>query len=375
MVSASPATPPELLNRANYTDIQTFRAYECEVLQLTLDTQKRHWNHLKHLLEWAGPQPFSQAPTLRPTFPQYLAQIGQDGQVRADGKTGPLAVETVSHACQTARTFLQWAQVEYPQRYEARTLTANWLASLKPARTAAALPLRTVYTHTEVEQLSHLPAGDTLTTFRNRAAVAFLFLSAMRVDAFVTMPLRALDLTVRPAAVIQDPAWGMRTKNRKAAITYLLTIPTLLEVVREWDALVRAHLSPEALWFATLSTDGMAFTGRSEAGVTRGELVADGLKALCQQAGLPYRSPHKLRHGHAMFALTHARDLGDLKALSQNLMHASVMTTDSIYGVLSAQEIAKRIPQLSGQQPTKEELSAEALALAQFIIQELRKEK
>lgn len=367
----------ELLNRTNYTDVHAFMKHE-EDLHRSPHTLKRHWTYLKQVLEWAGPQPLSDAPTLRPTLPRYLEQIGKDGHIRADGKAGPLGVATISHTCQLTRTLLQWAVIEYPQRYNARIITPNWLATLQPTRKPASLRTREVYTCEEVEQLVNLPSEETLTARRSRAAAAFLFLSAMRVDAFVTMPIRALNLTVTPATVTQDPAWGMRTKNRKAAITYLLEIPGLLDVVREWDTLVRSQLSPDALWFASLSTDGMSFTEHTEAGIARGELVAKGLKKLCKKAEIPYRSPHKLRHGHAMYAIMNAKDMGDLKALSQNLMHKNLTITDAVYGVLTENEIKKRIARLSGQASpaiTSDDDQALITQLVTKVMQELRKEK
>ena len=52
---------------------------------------------------------------------------------------------------------------------------------------------------------------------RDQAAAAFLFLSGMRIDAFVSLPIRGVDL-VR-MRVQQLPKLGVRTKNNKAAIT------------------------------------------------------------------------------------------------------------------------------------------------------------
>lgn len=44
--------------------------------------------------------------------------------------------------------------------------------------------------------------------------------------------------------------------------------------------------------------------------------------------GLPYHSPHAFRHGHAVYALKLAENISQLKAISQNLMHANLSTTD-----------------------------------------------
>lgn len=62
-------------------------------------------------------------------------------------------------------------------------------------------------------------------------------------------------------------------------------------------------------------------------------------------------SPHKFRHGHALYGLLHARDMADVKALSQNLMHANIGITDSIYAVLSSEDQRERIRGLGGDQP------------------------
>ena len=45
---------------------------------------------------------------------------------------------------------------------------------------------------------------------------------------------------------------GVRTKNKKHATTFLLPIPELLEVVKDWDREVR-KVNPEGLWFAPFS--------------------------------------------------------------------------------------------------------------------------
>ena len=57
-------------------------------------------------------------------------------------------------------------------------------------------------------------------------------------------------------------------------------------------------------------------------------------------------SPHKFRHGHAIYAMSQARSIADLKALSQNLMHENIGTTEGIYGVSPDKEMHDRIARL-----------------------------
>lgn len=64
--------------------------------------------------------------------------------------------------------------------------------------------------------------------------------------------------------------------------------------------------------------------------VHRETFLARGVRRLCEAADIPYLSPHKLRHGHAVYAIERALTVGDLKAVSQNLVHSSLVITDGI---------------------------------------------
>lgn len=68
--------------------------------------------------------------------------------------------------------------------------------------------------------------------------------------------------------------------------------------------------------------------------VGRRELEVRGLARLCAAANIASHSPHKLRHGHAVCAMGNATTIAYLKAVSQDLVHASLGITDRVYGVL-----------------------------------------
>ena len=111
-------------------------------------------------------------------------------------------------------------------------------------------------------------------------------------------------------------------------------MPRLVEIVAGWDRLVRSHLPEDALWYATLSRDNSRLTCTTVAAAGRTKTVQDDIRLICDLAGIPYKSPHKLRHGHAVYALKRAQDMKTWKAVSQNMMHSSTTTTDKIYGNL-----------------------------------------
>jgi hypothetical protein len=45
--------------------------------------------------------------------------------------------------------------------------------------------------------------------------------------------------------------------------------------------------------------------------------------------GLPYHSPYKFRHGHIQYGLRLSEGIADYKAVSMNVMHASMEITDN----------------------------------------------
>ena len=173
-----------------------------------------------------------------------------------------------------------------------------------------------------------------------------LFLSGMRATAFGTLPIAAVDLPSR--TIKQWPALGVATKNGKSATTYLLDIPELLRVVEAWDAFVRAQLPPTAMWYTPIVSQwGEQMLSADPPGANRGQAVAKRMRHLFEMAGLPAQSPHKFRHGHAVYALQHAKTMADYKAVSMNLMHEDIRVTDGIYAPLAGNEVQQRIAGLT----------------------------
>ena len=327
-----------MIHRQNYLDVRAYLDYQAGVRQLSAGTINALWSRLRHLLEWADDKPFSKGGRIRPGFPAYCESlIGKNRK--------PLSPAHLNALMKTCRAFLTWAKNEYPRRYKG--MDNRWVDSLRPSRgrsEQSELDTREIYTIDEVRKLLSFPA-ETTAQRRLQAAAAFLFLSGMRVGAFVTLPLECVDLD--NLRVLQLPAKGVHTKNSKAAVTYLLNIPDLLEVVRDWDASLRNRLPPDAYWYAHLDRFGELTIARPRG--KRLEVrhsLRDDLKVLCQRAGVAYKSPHKFRHGHAVYALKHARTPAQVKAISQNLMHSNTGITDGIYGRLVNDDVRDMIMEL-----------------------------
>lgn len=314
-----------LISRQSWLATRAYLDYCRDVRQCADGSVELYRVALDWLLRWARDVPLQRSGALRPVFPRFLEGFNLSATYR-------------KKLCSIVRDYFRWAKGRHSKLYA--KVAEEWIESIKPAKGPERVRERKLYAIEDVRALVAAPT-ERLIDERDRAAAAFLFLSGMRDAAFCSMPVAAVALTPGPGMVKQWPALGVRTKNGKAANTFLLNIPDLLDVVSAWDARVRGELGPDGLWFAQMNGLGMAFDLERPAGENRS--FARRLKRLCGRAGLAYLSPHKLRHGHAVWALQHAAGVGDLKAISQNLMHSSIATTDRIYGELAAQDVRDRI--------------------------------
>ncbi len=319
-----------MINRSNYKAVKEYLDYLFAVEQKDPQTVDRIWASLRHLLEWADETPFADVPDLaRQTFPRYLSRRDLSESSRAK-------------ACGAAKRLLTWLRMDKKRGYA--KITEAWLETLRPLKAPPDPKEHDGYTLEEIRQLTSQPAV-TFTDIRDQAAVALMFISGLRVRALVTLTLDCVDLDKRE--IKQWPKLGVKTKGGKHATTYLLDIPDLVQVAARWDHIVRTQLPPSALWYAPLATDGMSFLDSHASGENRRDKVAKGLKRLCKTAGVRYRSPHKLRHGHAVYALKQAQDVATYKAVSMNLMHADLSVTDGIYAVLNQEDVRERIARLT----------------------------
>jgi site-specific recombinase XerD len=114
----------------------------------------------------------------------------------------------------------------------------------------------------------------------------------------------------------------------------------------EWDRRVRAALPAEAVWYARINNGSDRIMPSTNMGLYRREQLTRDLHAACRAAGIPYLSPHKLRHGFAVYGVKNAKDMRALKAVSQNLMHSSLTITDGIYGNLGRETVRDAITSL-----------------------------
>ena len=328
-----------MVSRENYKLVKAHLQYLHEVGQLSASSLQRNWFWLRHLLLWAGDTLLSKAAGIRPAFPVYVSSLSG-----RQGEKG-LAVVSQKKIIFGAKRFFLWAKsmgfIGYAQ------LPAAWIETLRPPRFTSPSEEHVYVTLEEAQKLATYPVDPLdLALRRDQAAVAMLFLSGARSMAFVTLPIQAVNIQAR--CLHQWPELGVRTKNHKKATTFLLPIPDLLAVVDEWDQMVRSKLSPAASWYASIENHwGEQGLMETYPGENRNQMLAKRLRRFYAVAGLPYKSAHKFRHGHAVYGLQHARTMADYKAVSMNLMHHDIEITDSLYAPILSDEVKERIGGLS----------------------------
>ena len=212
---------------------------------------KRKWAYLRHFLEYACGTSFSNLERIDITFPNYLEKA------RNDNKGPSLSPVTIRRNLLEIREFYKWAMLYKSKKYKKVKLT--WLDTLKISKARlnrAGLPDREYYSLEETRKLCDF-IPESLIDKRDRATIALLYLSAMRVSAVTSIRLRSINLD--SMTIFQSPIDGVQTKNNKTMETILLPLDDLLIITREWYELASNELGIDALWYPTLSTDGLRF--------------------------------------------------------------------------------------------------------------------
>ena len=346
-----------MINRQNWLDVREYLTHLDRRLGRDPQTVHKYWGYLRHLIEWADETPLPASHRIDPVLPMYLMSA------RNDGKTTPLTHTTQYKALTTIRLFYQFARATWATRYQ--KILPDWVETLLPrSKPEPTLDEHRFYTLEEVKTIASV-STETLREERGRVAVCMLFLSGMRPDALASIPLQCVDLPNR--RLLQIPSMGIRTKNDKAAITYLLDIPEVLTVVQRWDKCVR-HMAPTSLWYPPIARDGVRLVETSRAIFGRASAIGDDIRCICDRAGVEYKSAHKLRHGHIVYARGLARNMEEVKAISQNVMHANAIITDQVYSALTSNQVQNVILNLGAQ---KQKDEADILRLIEILKAQL----
>ena len=313
----------KLIYRDNFLLTRDFLSY-LKSKRKNPKTIRRYQSWLGHALLWAMDIPFEKAHTVKTPFVQYVEDLG-------------LAQESQKKIIETFRVMLRYAKLYFEKRFI--RLPYYWIEDLTPPKGKRS----NICNYVRVDEIRKIMALNidrtNIALWRDQAMACMLFLSGARAEAATTLPIKCVHLNARYPYIEQDPELGVRTKNDKSAITYLHIIPELLEFVREWDDFARRHYPEDHPWYTPIhQVWGEQTTRRLIPGKNRSQALAKRLRILNGLTGTAYKSPHKYRHGYAVYGLERCKTMAQYHNLSRNLMHSSIAITDQIYVNFDAEE-------------------------------------
>lgn len=254
-------------------------------------------------------------------------------------RTGkPLSAATIDGTLRELKGFFRWLADQPGYKSRISYSDAEFFnPSHEVARRAQA---RRWKPHPTPEQIRHvlrtMPTGTVLER-RDRAIVAFLFLTGSRDGAAVTLKLRHVDLI---EDCVHFDGREVRTKRSKTFSTWFFPVgDDVRQIVVDWVVELReVHLwgADDPLFPRTRVRVGN--TGRFAAGgIDRASWkTAGAIRKLFprafQDAGLPAFNPHRVRDTLVEFGNKLCGSPEEFKAWSQNHGHNDVMTTFMSYG-------------------------------------------
>lgn len=176
---------------------------------------------------------------------------------------------------------------------------------------------------------------------RDRALVAFTALTGARVAALASFRLEHIDLA---AGVVHQDARTVNTKFGKTFPTWFMPIGgDALAILQDWiEELRRDHLwgPADPLFPSTRmglgECGGFVAQGLNRHGWATTQPIREIFKRAFEAAGLPAFNPHSFRDMLVHHAMKLNLSPEAMKAWSQNLGHADVMTTFTSYGTVPA---------------------------------------
>lgn len=186
------------------------------------------------------------------------------------------------------------------------------------------------------EEVRHLMAACSRrapTGIRNRALIALLYGSGLRVGEAIA--LRPKDLDLDGLAVTVQAGKG--DKRRVAAL-----LPDAVDAIQRWvDRRAESGAGARDPCFCTLARGAAGPLPTEPGGTLSREYVARVLKRLARRAGIDKRvHPHGLRHSHA--DLLRRRGF-DMQQIRRQLGHASLEITGRYLDHLGANDLPERM--------------------------------
>ena len=258
-----------------------------------------------------------------------------------NARTGErLSKATMLSTLRQCRDFFLWLIREPGYRSHIGYSDADYFGlSDKDVAIARARREKRVPTLAQVEHVLESMPNKTPVQRRDRALIAFTLVTGARVGALASFRLGDVNLS---EGLVDHDARHVRSKFAKTFRTWFMPVSDrALAIVNKWHHELSGDVARgpgDALFPATAMKQddqgSFAAAGLVRSGWRSTGPVRDVFKRAFTLAGLPYFNPHSFRDMLVRHAMTLNLSPEAMKAWSQNLGHADVMTTFTSYGAV-----------------------------------------
>jgi site-specific recombinase XerD len=288
-----------------------------------------------------------------------------------------LSHSTILRHMEVCKTFFSWLQSQPGYKRALKADDAQYFSlTEKEKRAATSIPPCKFPTLRDVLLAVRTMPSSTAIEKRNRAMIALVGITGIRISALISLQLKHLDIDER--LVTQDPR-EVDTKASKLIQTYFVPVSDELEaIVIEWVNYLRDECGfsgPDPLFPKTAQKQGDLFEFEVD-GLTRefwatAESARDVFAEAFSNAGLDIYPPHTFRKMLVSEMYRKELSIAEFKALSQNLGHSSAQTTLTSYGTLSQLEQKELVRGSVKAESVEEKLSKEELlALLRDLLED-----
>lgn len=257
-----------------------------------------------------------------------------------------LAPATVVQTLNNLKAFLVWLRQQPGYRRLAPDLADYSTPSRRLKALARVSDEKYVPSPSEIRKVLSLMPDRTFKQRRDRAVLAFLFLTGMRDGALIGLQMKHVEL--ESYRVFQDPR-EIRTKFSKVMTTTWFPVGEDIEaIVQVWiSERQRAGVDKSAPLFPSLRQTIEPYGAASrETFWKTARPIRQIIRQATRAAGIPYFRPHAIRSTLTLMSFNYARSMEDQKAWSQNLGHKDLGTTLEHYGTIAEErqhELVRRM--------------------------------
>lgn len=245
-----------------------------------------------------------------------------------------LSDSSIVHTLSDLKAFFDWLTT-----IKNRKVDPEALARLTPSRRVLmglkSQPDKVPPTPDQIRQMLAAMSDQTVTDRRDRALVAFIYLTGMRVGAVISLRCKHVKLAERQ--VVQN-AREVNTKFGKNMLTSWFPVGEDIEqIVVGWvKERLESGENPDAPLFPAKPRYRLPGdqTQEKEAFWKTSKSVREVFRAACQIAGINCINPHSVRDTLMLLGLEICATWEELKAWSQNLGHEKLDTSLVHYGKL-----------------------------------------